>query len=833
VLLADGSGGFQPVVTYRSGGVSPAAVAVADFNGDGKRDIALANSGSNAVVAFLNDGAGGFTRQLSSLSGGTSPRSLAAEDFNGDGLQDLAVANSGSGTVGVLLGNGTGTFAPATTYPSGGSGPTSLAAGDFNNDGRKDLAVTNPAGRTIAVLLGNGAGGFARPVVYDSGGAQPYAVTAADISGDGHADLAAVNYASNNLGVLTATSAPQPALVTLTSPGGFGFSIQTDGFGAGQLAGGAAGAFKGLNRLQVAGADYSPAIQANVVANGDRTVITPTVNLAGLYVHREITVPNTGAQDFVRTIEVLQNPSNSPITATVRLVGNLGSDPATAVFATADGNSTAEPGDLWVATDDADGAGAPAVVHYVRGPLGLKPTSVACTAGNLVWTYTVTVGAGQTVRLAEFTVVAQHRADALAAANILVTPSAFGGEATAFLTPAEVGSLANFQFDTAPLTVPSSVWGDAGLTLQRTGDGILHLYHTGGTQDAVPADALTAATSLHITGRNDTADTLTLDFLNGTPLPPGGITYNGGSGGAGNSLAVADGAHANAWWMSSAQLTVDGTPVRYSNVQNFQFDLGTGTMDLGGAAVSVSSVTLVNGTISYGTLTSGAITCQSGTVSAGLAGPGALVKTGSGNLTLAGANTYTGGTTISAGTLVVTNGNAVPPGYSLAIHASATLVLPQGATGQAPAAIRTASVAVGQASPLVQTVLPELQQQASETLTLPGSDQQDLRVAGAERSGAPAVRWGTATLSPSHPSLSPDSHPPTEAVPIAPRPANANRAQAVARALKARDVVMQANSVAPSWLALAGLLDRPRQRLTPAATSLAQAVDAVLAASGN
>ena len=73
---------------------------------------------------------------------GTAPDALVAGDFTGDGRTDLAVANSGSNDVSVLLGNGDGTFRDQATYPVG-TDPVALVAGDFTGDGRTDLAVAN------------------------------------------------------------------------------------------------------------------------------------------------------------------------------------------------------------------------------------------------------------------------------------------------------------------------------------------------------------------------------------------------------------------------------------------------------------------------------------------------------------------------------------------------------------------------------------------------------------------------------------------------------------------------------------------------------------------
>ena len=84
---------------------------------------------------------------------------MAVGDFNGDGKLDLAVANVGSNNVSILLGTGTGSFGAATNFGVG-SDPFSVAVGDFNGDGKLDLAVANFNSDNVSILLGTGTGSF-------------------------------------------------------------------------------------------------------------------------------------------------------------------------------------------------------------------------------------------------------------------------------------------------------------------------------------------------------------------------------------------------------------------------------------------------------------------------------------------------------------------------------------------------------------------------------------------------------------------------------------------------------------------------------------------------
>ena len=105
VLLGNGMGGFTAAAgSPFAVGKAPASVAAVDFNGDNIPDLAIANSGDNTVTVLLGADAGGFAAApYSPLAVGTRPEFVAVADFNGDGKPDMAIANSGDNTVTVLL----------------------------------------------------------------------------------------------------------------------------------------------------------------------------------------------------------------------------------------------------------------------------------------------------------------------------------------------------------------------------------------------------------------------------------------------------------------------------------------------------------------------------------------------------------------------------------------------------------------------------------------------------------------------------------------------------------------------------------------------------------
>jgi hypothetical protein len=199
------AGFASPAVPQLAMQAEPRAVAIADFNGDGNQDIAVANSGSSTVSIRLGNGSGGFTSPApAEIAIGIEPYALATGDFNADGRADLAIADfSGLGSVAIRLGNGSGGFtSPAVPTFTVGLGPSSVAIGDFNGDGRQDFATANQSVDNVSIRLGDGSGGFTSPASPEiSVGSIPVWVAIGDFNGDGNHDFAAANLGSANVSI--------------------------------------------------------------------------------------------------------------------------------------------------------------------------------------------------------------------------------------------------------------------------------------------------------------------------------------------------------------------------------------------------------------------------------------------------------------------------------------------------------------------------------------------------------------------------------------------------------------------------------------------------------
>jgi hypothetical protein len=236
LLRGNGDGTFQ-APRYITVGNSPASVVTGDFNHDGFPDIATSNSRSQSVSILLNNRDGGFNSAVSYAVAG-SAFSMVAVDLDGDGHLDLIVGDNSSSTtdVSVLYGNADGTFAPSRTYPSGPS-PTNIVVGDFNGDGRLDIAVPNSGTHSFSILTNAGGRNFNPPDQVTLTQTVQRLRQVGDLDGDGLPDLAVTTNGgsgSNNLLLFLNKGAASTPVEILSSAYNVGFAASGDFNGDGK-----------------------------------------------------------------------------------------------------------------------------------------------------------------------------------------------------------------------------------------------------------------------------------------------------------------------------------------------------------------------------------------------------------------------------------------------------------------------------------------------------------------------------------------------------------------------------------------------------------------------
>jgi hypothetical protein len=200
VHLGNGDGTFQATKTYAAGD-SPISIAYGDFNGDGYLDLTTANIGDKQVVAvLLGDRDGDFADPQ--MMAAPHAENVIPVDLNGDGKDDL-VATEAHG-VNVFVSNGDGTFQPSVSF-NVGDYPIGLVEGDFDGDGKRDLAAGNFRSNTVTILRGRGDGSFVVPATNNVGNG-PANVTTSDLDGDGVLDAVIASGGSSNISVLRGKS---------------------------------------------------------------------------------------------------------------------------------------------------------------------------------------------------------------------------------------------------------------------------------------------------------------------------------------------------------------------------------------------------------------------------------------------------------------------------------------------------------------------------------------------------------------------------------------------------------------------------------------------------
>lgn len=217
-------------------GSTPLSVTLQDFNGDGKPDLVSGDYGNSAVSVFFNTTTPGSTgaafgaRQDFSIGAG-KPMSVACADFNLDGKSDLAVLNAEptGGYIAVLLntalpGASTASFSSHTDFPMT-NGPRTVRVGDFNGDGKPDLIASNGLDNNVSIYFNTTTPGASTPAFSSrtdfATGNEPQTICLADFNGDGLTDFATGNGISNNVSVFFNTTAPGGTSPSFSGPTNF------------------------------------------------------------------------------------------------------------------------------------------------------------------------------------------------------------------------------------------------------------------------------------------------------------------------------------------------------------------------------------------------------------------------------------------------------------------------------------------------------------------------------------------------------------------------------------------------------------------------------------
>lgn len=168
--------------------LDPTAFAAADFDGDGRTDLAVAGFLSDDITLLLS--ADGLPHVSSIVPVGDGPIAIWAADLDGNGEIDIATADVISGSVDILLNSG-GTFLPTTSLQLGGT-PFEIIGADFDRDGDVDLAVALLSPNSVEIHWNDGTGLSGSFTMIPIAG-PPVDLASADLDGDGTIDLAVLD----------------------------------------------------------------------------------------------------------------------------------------------------------------------------------------------------------------------------------------------------------------------------------------------------------------------------------------------------------------------------------------------------------------------------------------------------------------------------------------------------------------------------------------------------------------------------------------------------------------------------------------------------------------
>jgi len=219
IFFSNGDGTFKTPATQIPVGIQPGAIVTADFNGDGFQDFAVTNFKDNSLSVFLGGADTSGNPTFTQVAGSpfllptnvSGPVAMTVADFNNDGKPDLAIVNQttlsnpsvAQGNVVVLQGNGDGTFTQFAGSPIlVGINPVGVASADLDGNATADLAIVNNTDNTVTILLNNGDGTFvAGPNSPLATSPNPTGIALADFAQNGTAGIAVTCAGSNTFRV--------------------------------------------------------------------------------------------------------------------------------------------------------------------------------------------------------------------------------------------------------------------------------------------------------------------------------------------------------------------------------------------------------------------------------------------------------------------------------------------------------------------------------------------------------------------------------------------------------------------------------------------------------
>ena len=200
-----GNGSFTQQILYSTGNKSgPWAMAVHDFNGDQRADLAITFATSNQIALFLGYDFGDMQDQITFDTGSAAqPIAMATADFNHDHWEDLIIANYGTGIISVQFGYEKNRFLHETIITNDDIVlPSSIAVGDFNADGHPDFVTANFGSSSISIVYGNGNGSFSVKTSCSTGvDSQPINLAVGYLNNDQWLDIVVADLINDNIAI--------------------------------------------------------------------------------------------------------------------------------------------------------------------------------------------------------------------------------------------------------------------------------------------------------------------------------------------------------------------------------------------------------------------------------------------------------------------------------------------------------------------------------------------------------------------------------------------------------------------------------------------------------